>query len=307
MQYEKSLAGKVAVITGASRGVGRCVAMRFAAEGAKVVLIGRPDAARRMDLEGTLDESAHQVEALGGRAMALRFDIGDPDADKTEYVREIEAAFHRAPDILVHCAAAAREWGPEGYTSFADMPFERFIAGVTTNVWGGWDLAKAMIPGMRRNGAGWIVFISSHQAAPRPHPLQPTRFGRSGGACVYGGTKAFIDRIVTGAASELFEDNIAVNSLAPTAVVSTPNSRAVGNPASSEPMEVFVEATLAMCTAAPKTLTSRVVHSMPLLAELNREVRTLDGAALFEHWQPDLEDERKFVKNYLAADGHLPR
>lgn len=299
----RELEGKVAVITGASRGIGQATAIRFAAEGAKVVLLGRPDTARRTDMEGTLDEGLSRIEALGGTAIALRFDIADPAEDKAARIAEVAKAFGRAPDILVHSAAAPREWGADWHTTFADMPFEVFQRGMMTNIWGGWDLAKAVIPGMRANGAGWIVFISSAQAAPRPHPTKPSRF-RMGGASVYGSTKAFIDRLVTGAAAELYHDNIAVNSLAPTAVVETPNTRSVGSASGSEQMEVFVEATLALCDGPPKALTSRVAHSMPLLAELNRRVRTLDGEKELDAWQPDREDPRKALKNYLADWGH---
>ena len=107
---------------------------------------------------------------------------------------------------------------------------------------------------------------------------------------MYGGTKAFLDRITTGAAEELYADNIAVNALAPTGPVRTPVAAGVipDLPDSAwEPMETMVEAALALCTAEPRSLTSRVAYSQPLLVELGRTVRTLDGRAVFAGWQPD--------------------
>ena len=302
-----SLEGRVAVVTGASRGIGQAIAVRMAAEGAKVALIGRDEATRRKDLSGTLEEGLARIEGVGGVALAVRADIGDPSDGKARIVEEVVSAFGRSPDIMVPSAAAPREWGVDSRTDFADMPAEWFFRGVQVNVWGGWDLAKAVIPGMRANGAGWILFISSQQAAPRPSPVStnPERYASMGGACIYGGTKAFLDRICTGAALELYEDNIAVNSLAPTGAIATPLSISVGvSPQGSEPMETFVEAALALCSDDPKRLTSRVAHSLPLLHELKRRAYTLDGARQFEDWQPDREDERKTMRGYLAALGH---
>ena len=91
-----------------------------------------------------------------------------------------------------------------------------------------------------------------------------------------------LDRITTGAAMELFDDRIAVNSLAPEArdpdrervtLIKVPDSIV-------EPVETFAEATLALCTGDPAVLTGRVATSLSLLVELGRPVRTLDGDAL---------------------------
>jgi len=114
--------------------------------------------------------------------------------------------------------------------------------------------------------------------------------------------QGFLDRICTGAARELYPDNIAVNNLATTGAVGTPLSLTITK--ATEPMEAFVEAALALVTGDPRILTSRIVHSLPLLYELNRPVYTLDGQRLFEEWQPDRDDPRKFMKGYLTAAGH---
>lgn len=299
----QSCVGRVAIITGASRGIGQAIAIRLAAEGAKVALLGRDDTRRNKDLSGTLDEGLQAIRGLGGDGIAIRCDIGDPDYDKGEIIRQVASAFRASPDILVHSAAAPREFGPGGNIAFAQTPREFFMRSVEVNVWGFWELAKHVIPGMRARGAGWILAITSSQAAPQPRPdgsMLP--LDRLGGACIYGGTKAFLDRICTGAARELYFDNIAVNNLANTGAVGTPLSLTITR--ATEPMEAFVEAALALVTGDPKVLTSRVVHSLPLLHELKRPVFTLDGKHLCKDWQPDRDDPRRFMKGYLSDLGH---
>jgi NAD(P)-dependent dehydrogenase (short-subunit alcohol dehydrogenase family) len=300
----ESCLGKIALITGGSRGMGQAFAQRFAAEGARVAVVGRDPERRNAALAGTLDETLELVRAVGGTAIAVRADIGDPAFDKRAIIEEVEKAFGQGPDILINVAAAPREFDLTGYKPFTEMPREWFFRTVEVNVWAAWDLAKQIVPGMRRRGAGWILNISSNSAGPRPRPTDETARDKRGGAALYGGSKAFLDRMATGAAQELYPDNIAVNNLSPTGAVATPLSTSVIGelPASAwEPIETMVEAALALCTGDPKVLTSRIAYSLPLLAELNRPVYTLDGKRLFEGWQPDHDDSRKQVRGYLQG------
>jgi NAD(P)-dependent dehydrogenase (short-subunit alcohol dehydrogenase family) len=301
----KSCEGRVAIVTGASRGIGQAIAQRLVAEGADVAALGRGPDRRNTELAGSLDETVELAKAVGGgRLVPVITDIGDPDIDKGEVVAEVKSAFGQAPDILVHVAAAPREFGgDQPPVPFAETPREWFFRGVEVNVWSMWELAEHMIPGMRERGAGWILSISSRQAAPRPSPVNGA-VNRLGGACIYGGTKAFLDRITTGAAQELYADNIAVNTLAPTGPVWTPLSATVTpnlKPEDWEPMETMVEAALALCTGDPRRLTSRVAHSLPLLIELDRPVYTLDGAQLFDGWKADPNDPRMAGAGYLQG------
>lgn len=296
---------RVALVTGASRGIGQAIACRLAAEGAGVVLIGRDAAGRNTELAGTLAETAGMIDAVGGRALVLTADIADPDFDKQSLVTTAEQHFGRTPDILVNVAAAPREFGGgKPPIPFAETPRDFFMRSVEINVWAAWDLAKAVIPGMRQRGAGWILTISSIQAAPRPNPTTSAATNALGGACIYGGTKAFLDRITTGAALELYGDNIAVNNLSPTGPVRTPLSATVTpnlDPSAWEPMETMVEAALALCTGDPQQLTSRIAYSLPLLAELDQTVYTLDAKTVFAGWQPSTDDPRKTEKGYLQG------
>ena len=307
----QSCAGKVAVVTGASRGIGQAISLRLAAEGASVALLGRAPSTRRKDLSGSLEEGLDRIAAIGGSAIALHADLDAPEFDTAGLVCRITAEFGRSPDILIHSAAAPREWGPGWLTKFTEMTLEQFQRSVLTNVWGGWRMAQAVVPGMRAQGGGNIVMISSSAAAPAPVPTMKAHAAHmafNGGGALYGGTKAFLDRVCTAAALELYPDNIAVNGLATTGAVGTPVLRAFENPNippdGDEPMEAFVEAALALATVEAKTFTSRLVHSLALLHELQRPVRTLDGAGLFDGWQPDRDDPRRLTQHYLKASGH---
>src|SRR5690606_32622558 len=141
-------------------------------------------------------------------------------------------------------------------------------------------LARAVVPGMRARGAGWVLNISSRQAGPRVGP--PFAHHPLAGSVLYGGTKAMLDRLTTGAAMELHPDNIAVNSLAPNRGVATEHAAQVVPGWPSEPEETMAEAALALCTGDPQLFTGRVAYSLPLIHELRRPVRTVDGAALVE-------------------------
>src|SRR4029453_12299180 len=127
--------------------------------------------------------------------------------------------------------------------------------------------------------------ISSATATPPPGPPFD-EFATSGGALLYGLTKAALDRFSVGLAAEVYADGIAVNSLSPVAAVKTEGAEALkmippDRPDLIEPVEVMVEAAIALCTGDPRTLTGRVVCSRSLLEELGRTPRTLDGKADF--------------------------
>jgi citronellol/citronellal dehydrogenase len=262
--------GRVALVTGASRGIGAAIALRLAGEGAAVAVTARTLDAHPT-LPGSLREVVDGIEALGAKAVAIPADLSDADA-RARVVPEVEAALGPV-DILVNNAAAAF------YAPTAELPLRRRRVLFELNVHAPVDLAQQVIPGMRARGRGWIVNISSATSRrPKGPPFDPgIKLGAT--STLYGSTKAALERITAGLAAEVYDDGIAVNSLAPVAAVRTPGAEAhLGSllderPDIVEPVELIADAALALATCDPATMTGRVVYSRPFLTELGRTPR----------------------------------
>ncbi len=255
------LDGKVAIVTGASRGIGAEISRRFGAEGAAVAVAARTTDAGQSPLEGTIGDTAAGIEAAGGTAVAIAADLSKP-ADRERLVAETTERLG-PPDILVNNAAVTY------FTRVEDFTPRRFQLMFDVQVQAPFHLATLVLPGMRGHGRGWILNISS-RAALQPE-IPPNAWGGRGGT-VYGMCKAAIERFSTGLAAELYPDNIAVNALSPTQVVPTPGTifhrlTAPGDE-NSEPPSVMAAAALALCSADPRAMTGRITYSQELLAEL---------------------------------------
>lgn len=255
------LDGKVAIVTGASRGIGAEIARRFGAAGAAVAVAARTTEAGTSPLPGTIAETAEQIRAAGGTAVAIRADLSKPE-DRERLVSEAGRQLG-PPDILVSNAAVSyfsrvTDFTPRHYQLMFDVQVE-----------GPFHLAQLVVPAMREKGRGWILNISSAVAR---HPAFPPAGWATRGGTVYGMCKAALERFSTGLAAELYEDNIAVNALSPNQVVPTPGTLfhhlITEDDPNAEPPAVMAEAALLLCSAEPKALTGRVTYSQDMLAEL---------------------------------------
>jgi NAD(P)-dependent dehydrogenase (short-subunit alcohol dehydrogenase family) len=269
-----SLEGKVAIVTGASRGIGRAIAQRFASEGAAVAAVARTLDPGDSHLDGSLRETLADVTATGARGLAITADLADPAFDAPALVARVEAELGPV-DVLVHNAAACF------YLPWDQVSARRYDVMFTVNVDATWKLATAVLPGMRDRGRGWIVNLSTMVVE---HPVGPpySTFHAEHGATLYGASKAALERISTGLAAEVHRHGIAVNVVAPVAAVATPGVVAMGlmpgDDTHVEPVEQMAEAVLALATGDPTVLTGRVVTSQQILTELARPVRNLDGS-----------------------------
>lgn len=184
-----SLAGKVAIITGASRGIGAAIARSYAEAGAAVVLASRKQ-------EG-LDSVAAEITGAGGRALPLVAHTGD-DAAVLRLIAVAEETFGGV-DILVNNAATNPHFGPllSAEDSHWDKTFDVNVKGYMRTV-------RACVPAMRRRGGGKIINMSSI-AGTTPQP----------GMGVYCASKAAVLMLTQSLAVELAPENIQVNAIAP--------------------------------------------------------------------------------------------
>ena len=257
------LKGKVAIVTGASRGIGEAIATRLAMEGAKVVASARTAEAGDNDrLPGTLHETVDRIRKAGGEATFVRADLAQ--RSERENLVEETVAKYGPVDILVNNAAITY------FTPVVDFTEKRFKLMMEVQVYAPFHLAQLVLPSMQERKQGWIVNISS--GAGR-HPTQPYAQRGGRGGTVYGMCKAALERFTTGLASEVYDDNIAVNVVSP-GLVETPGTLLHGlvndqTRARVQPIEYIAEAVFRLASGDPKTLTGRIDYAEPFLKELS--------------------------------------
>ena len=197
------LAGKTLFITGASRGIGLAIAKRAARDGANVAVAAKTQEPHPK-LEGTIDTAAAEIEAAGGRALALPCDIRFED----EIARAVEAtvAAFGGIDICVNNASALSLSGIEQTTA------KRLDLMLGVNTRGTFLVTKACVPHLRKSENPHVLMLSP------PLTIKPEWFA---GNVAYAIAKYGMSLCVLGLAEELKPDGIAVNALWPRTTIAT--------------------------------------------------------------------------------------
>ena len=210
----EKLDGRVAVVTGASRGIGKALALGLAARGAAIVCAARTVTTDPAGLPGTIHATADEIERAGGRAHAIRCDVGLA-ADLRNVVDETVERFGRI-DVLVNNAMAPTRG------RFDDLFLEAWDESMAANVRSLFILAKLVVPLMAAEGGGSIVNISSGGADHAATASMPPGF------LAYSVAKAAMERFTTALAPEIAARGIVVNALRPGAVKTELAARELG-------------------------------------------------------------------------------
>ena len=195
-QQSKKMDGMVAIITGASRGLGRAIANAFAAEGAKVVVSARRKSPT--GLSGTAVETAEQIRSNGGEAMALTCDVTEEEQVMAMVGQTLDR--YGRIDVLVNNAGVM----VLGET-LLDISPEQWDQSVAANLRGPYLCCRAVLPTMIEQKRGSIIHIGSRMGSDH----------EQGGGTLYSATKAAVHMFSLCLADEVREHNIAVNILSP--------------------------------------------------------------------------------------------
>lgn len=256
------LDGKVVIVTGSSRGIGKEIATLFAAEGGKVACVARTLHEGDHPLEGSLDHTVDAIKAAGNEARAFAADISDYN-ECVRVVDEVRKAYGPI-DVLVNNAALTY------FIPIKDYPINRWHRSFSVNVHAPFYLSQLALQDMCARKQGSIVNISSGAAIGPGRGPYPENVGRGG--TLYGAEKAALERFTQGLASEVYEDNVSVTCVSPSQVVPTPGTvfhhlvTGMDDPRGESP-ELMAKAALLLATEAKEKVSGRVTYSQEILQE----------------------------------------
>ena len=276
------LDGRAAIVTGASRGLGRATALALAAEGAAVAVVGRTENVWNERLPGTIGETVADIEATGGRALAIRADLLDR-GDIARLVDEARDALGPITILINNAAFTApgrppkpgddarpkpAKAQPDGFKPdwppLLGTPLGAYRRHFEIVVFAAYELIQLVCPDMIAAGIGSIINISSVASRlPGDGPYAD----RSGGVLPgYGGSKAALEHLTWCAAYDLAGHHVAVNALSPSKAIMTPGlsyyAREFDDVATAEE---FARAALELTLADPTVVTGRTIGHLQVL------------------------------------------
>lgn len=264
------LAGRNAIVTGASRGLGRATACALAAEGAAVAVVARSETQWDERLPGTIGETVAEIEAAGGRAVAIRADLLERE-DIPRLVSEAREALGPIT-VLVNNAAFTAPGRPPGggpaptkaktpkaatpeaaWPGFLSVPLGAYRRHFEIGPFAAYELMQLVCPDMIEAGQGSVVNVTS--VASRIATLPG-----------YGGSKAALEHLTMCAATDLRRYNVAVNALAPSRPIATPGLTYYRSElANTSPDDEFARAAVELVLAGPDTVTGRTIGHLEVL------------------------------------------
>ncbi|MBI4511083.1 MAG: SDR family oxidoreductase [Deltaproteobacteria bacterium] len=233
--------GRVAFITGASRGVGKCIALALAKEGCDIVVAAKttePDPR----LPGTIYEAAQEIEKLGRRALAIQVDVRDESS--------VERAVKGALDKLGRIDYLVNNAGALHWRSLIETPMKRFDLVMEVNARGAFACTYHVLPAMIQQGYGHVLMMSP-----------PIDVKAAGGKIGYAISKYGMTLIAHGLADEVKDKNVAANALWPATMVESyaTINWALGTPALWRKADILADCTLKIFAKEPRTFTGHAL------------------------------------------------
>jgi citronellol/citronellal dehydrogenase len=258
-----SLEGKVALVAGASRGIGADMARYLGRAGAKVGVGARTEEVKDRRLPGTIHTVTQEIKDDGGEALAILLNLRDAESI-TAAVQAVVDQWGTI-DILINNAAIFVPGELETVQPrHINLSFDINLMGVILAM-------RDTLPHMKAGNGGHIINISSRGAIfPGPGPYDTSK--RPGGDIFYGAEKAAIERFSQGQAWMLQDDNIAVNVLSPQGRISTPGNLYAGNDPENpnlefETADAMGKAAVWICEHEPQQFTGNVLYDEEVVKE----------------------------------------
>jgi citronellol/citronellal dehydrogenase len=236
-----SMAGKVAFITGASRGVGKCLALALAKQGVSVVVAAKTVEADAR-LPGTIFDTAREVEALGAKALPVQVDVRDD--------QQVEGAVKKALDHFGRVDFLINNAGALHWRSMTESPMKKYDLVNGVNARAAYACTLAVLPAMIKQKYGHVLMMSP-----------PVDVKAAGGKIAYAISKFGMTLIAHGLADEVREHNVAANALWPATMIESyaTINWGLGTPALWRKPDILADATVKIFAKTPREFTGQAL------------------------------------------------